>query len=109
MFALERTRVGGEVCVAVAGEVDVDTAPRMRDALLEVIAEGEAVFVDLGSVTFMDSTGLSALIVARQAADARGIPLQLRDVPPQVLKLLTLTGLDDWLPVEPVPTDSGDY
>jgi anti-anti-sigma factor len=65
------------------------------------------VFVDLGSVTFMDSTGLAALIVAREAADARGIRLRLRDVPPRVLKLFTLTGLDDWLPVEPVPTDSG--
>src|SRR5215207_1290717 len=108
MFAVERTRVGGEACVAVAGEVDVDTAPRMRDALLEAIAEGEAVFVDLGSVTFMDSVGLSALIVARHAADARGLPLRLRNVPPRVLKLLTLTGLDDWLTVEATRTDGRD-
>ena len=108
MFALDRTSVGGQACVAVAGEVDVDTAPRMRDALLEAIAEGGAVFVDLGSVTFMDSTGLSALVVARHAADARGVPLRLRDVPPRVLKLLTLTGLDDWLSVEAMPTDGGD-
>ena len=61
MFAVERTRVAGGACVAIAGEVDLETAPRMRDALLEAIAAGDPVFVDLGSVTFLDSTGLAAL------------------------------------------------
>jgi anti-sigma B factor antagonist len=104
-FAIERSRVDGAARVAVAGEVDVDTAPRMRDALLEAIADGEPVVVDLSSVTFMDSTGLSALVVAHRAAEVSGIPLRLRGVPRQLMKLLTLTGLDGLLSVETVPTD----
>jgi anti-sigma B factor antagonist len=100
MFAIERTKVSDGACIAVAGEVDVETAPRMRDALLQAIAEEEAVVLDLGSVTFLDSTGLSALVVAGQAAKANGIPLRLREVPRRVANLLTLTGLDGLLPVE---------
>jgi hypothetical protein len=51
----------------------VDTAPRMRDALLEAIAEGEAVFVDLGSVTSRFPLGAGAVEhVAHPAADADG-------------------------------------
>jgi anti-sigma B factor antagonist len=105
MFAIERTRVNDGACFAVAGEVDVETAPRMRDALLETIAEEEAVILDLGSVTFMDSTGLSAMVAVGQAAKANGVALRLREVPPRVMKLLTLTGLDGVLTVEAVPSD----
>src|SRR3954471_15175023 len=93
VFAIERTRVDEGCCVAVAGEVDVESAPRMRDALLRSIAEEEAVILDLGAVSFLDSSGLAALIVVDRAATAKGIRFRLQSVPPRVTRLLTLTGL----------------
>jgi anti-anti-sigma factor len=87
-FAMERSGVAGAACVAVAGEVDVEAAPRLRDALVEAVADGEQVVVDLSSVTFMDSAGLSALVVAHRVAEARGVRLRLRGVPPRVLTLI---------------------
>ena len=104
-FAMERNRVAGAACVAVAGEVDVETAPRMRDALVEAIADGEQVVVDLGAVTFMGSAGLSALVVAHRVAEARGVRLRLRGVPPQVMKLITITAGHDQLSVETLRAD----
>lgn len=95
MFAIERTRVDEGCCVAVAGEVDVESAPRMRDALLRSIAEEEeAVILDLGAVTFLDSSGLAALVVVDRAARAKGVRFRLQSVPPRVTRLLTLTGLN---------------
>jgi anti-sigma B factor antagonist len=108
-FAMERNWVAGAACVAVAGEVDVETAPRMRDALVEAVADGEQVVVDLGSVTFMDSTGLAALVVAGRVAEARGVRLRLRAVPPRVMELITTTGRHDLISLETLPRDDSRH
>ncbi len=93
-FALQRVRRPDGVCVAVTGEVDAYTAPKLRAELLAAVREHPVVTVDLSAVTFMDSQGLTALITARQQAEQRGTSLVLDGVPPRVLKLLQLTGLD---------------
>lgn len=89
------------VCVAVAGEVDIETAPRMRTVLLDVVAAGQPVVVDLGAVTFMDSSGLAALIVAQRAATAAEATIELEHVPAAVRRLLSLTGMDTFLSFRP--------
>jgi anti-sigma B factor antagonist len=104
-FAVERTSGPDGSCVAVAGEVDVDTAPRMRRALAAGLAAGERVVVDLAAVTFMDSSGLSALLVTHRDARAAGLTFQLRRVPPTVHRLLRVTGMDAVLDLAPAPVD----
>ncbi|MGI8693548.1 MAG: STAS domain-containing protein [Geodermatophilaceae bacterium] len=110
-FAVERTSRPDGTCVAVAGEVDIDTAPRMSRALAAGLAAGRPVVVDLGAVTFMDSAGLSALIAAHKAAAAAGLTCRLQDLPPAVRRLLEVTGMDSLLVVMPpadrLPADSG--
>lgn len=103
-FAVERKSVPGGVCVAVAGEVDVATAPLMREALKGALASGEPVVVDLGSVTFMDSSGVRVLADVHATAKAAGNSLRLRAVPSPVNHLLKSTGLE--VPtIEPATTD----
>ena len=92
---LSRQSVGGYPVLAVRGEVDVSSAPALRNELDQLLAEGNTtVIVDLSGVGFLDSTGLGALVSARaNAADAGG------DLPvvcdhERVLKLFTITGLD---------------
>jgi anti-sigma B factor antagonist len=96
-FAVERTSVPGGMCVAVAGEVDMDTAPRMRAAIEAALVAGDPVTVDLGSVTFMDSSGLAALIAARATAAAAGVSVSIERVPRRVADLFTITGLEGML------------
>jgi anti-sigma B factor antagonist len=63
--------------VAVRGEVDLHTAPKLRYAI-ERGAEGvPAVVVDLSGVAFMDSTALSTLMRAKEAAEKAGSSLRL--------------------------------
>jgi anti-sigma B factor antagonist len=64
-LAVERSRVDGYELLAVEGELDIATAPRMISALNEAFANLERpLVVDLSSVAFMDSTGLALLINA---------------------------------------------
>jgi anti-sigma B factor antagonist len=82
--------------VTVTGEVDVATAPKLRDRLDGAIDGGTPLLVvDLSSVTFIDSTGLGVLIgAAKRVEDAGGI-LRLVIAEPRILKLFEITGLLD--------------
>ena len=62
-LAVERSRVDGYELLAVEGELDIATAPRMISALSEAFADlDRPLVVDLSRVDFMDSTGLALLI-----------------------------------------------
>jgi len=80
--------------VAVSGEVDVYSAPNLRDGLTELLESGTSVVVDLTDVGFLDSTGLGALVAARTTASERGASLPLVCTHQRILKLFTITGLD---------------
>ncbi len=72
-LAVERSRVDGYELLAVEGELDIATAPRMIAALNEAFAELSApLVVDLSSVDFMDSTGLALLMNAYRRVRRRG-------------------------------------
>ena len=81
--------------VTVRGEIDVHTAPVLRDRLSEVVKQGEErIAVHLDEVTFMDSTGLGVLVGAHKAQRARGGIFELVCSEPRLLRLIELTGLD---------------
>ena len=85
----------GHATVDPRGELDLFTAPRLQEALLEGIEHGaRRVVVDLSAVTFIDSTALGVLIgVGKRLLRARG---SLGIICPQggVRRLLELTSLD---------------
>lgn len=61
-FGLRVEEVGRHTVLEVSGEVDVFTAPQLRQCLLELIDEGRRhLVVDLTPTEFLDSTGLGAL------------------------------------------------
>jgi len=61
------------VIVTAAGEIDISTVTRMRDCLFELAASGRPLVADLDQVSFIDSTGLAALVgTAKRAAACCG-------------------------------------
>src|SRR3979409_2393089 len=60
------------VLVTVTGELDIATAPQLREALTARPAEGGLIVVDLTPVTFMDSTGLEAIVRLHTALAGAG-------------------------------------
>ncbi|MGP3925891.1 STAS domain-containing protein [Streptomyces sp. 8N616] len=89
-----RTDMAGQAAViSVTGELDIDTAPRLRLALAHCLqASLTSLTVDLSGVAFCDCAGLNVLIGARRSADAAGIPFHLSGLGRQVTKLLKDTG-----------------
>ncbi|MFE0654549.1 STAS domain-containing protein [Streptomyces sp. NPDC059534] len=83
----------------VTGELDIATAPRIRQALLDTIHRHEQVIIDLGRLEFCDCAGLSALITAHKTARAHGTALAIRNIPPQLTRLLRC--VPHPLPLEP--------
>ena len=60
---LDPRRVGPHTVVGVTGEIDIATAPVLRDNLLALVNRGaESLVVDLRGVTFIDSTGVGSLL-----------------------------------------------
>jgi anti-sigma B factor antagonist len=65
---IQSAEQSGSAVLTVSGEVDLATAPALQTALLAMMERGSArVIVDMAEVTFMDSSGLSALLAARDA------------------------------------------
>ena len=93
-FDLVRMEYGGHPVLFVYGEIDVMSAPRLHEALEELIGEAPGtLLVDLANVTFIDSTGLGTLVVAHRHLEERGGTLRLVSVPSSVVQLLEVTGL----------------
>lgn len=82
--------------IALAGELDVQTAPQLLDDAGGACGEG-AVVVDCAGLTFLDSTGLGALVALRKRCEAVGGRLRLVDVPGRIELVLRISGLDELL------------
>lgn len=93
-FSVETLDETGTTVVRATGEIDVATAPQIEARLLALIDEGGPVSLDLNDVTFIDSSGLRALVTARQKADENSVEFLLAGRSPAVDRLLEVTGLD---------------
>ena len=93
----------GTARVAVTGEVDLATAPELRERLLGVLhTHRPAVLdIDLAGVTFLDCTGIGALVAVHNAAVHEGCQVRVCHPQPIVRRVLEVTGLLDALTVEP--------
>jgi anti-anti-sigma factor len=83
------------VRVAVIGEVDCVTAPRLKARLWWVLAEFDPreLVVDLSGVSFLDSTGRGALLHGWRLAQRRNCQLTVADPQPRVLAMLRIAGV----------------
>jgi anti-anti-sigma factor len=82
--------------VFVLGEIDLANAGQLRDCLLAAVGAGAHrpdLMVDLGNVTFLDATGVSALVEAAVAARRAGIHLTVRNPRGLVRRILEITGV----------------
>jgi anti-anti-sigma factor len=86
--------------LGVSGEIDMASADEFRDRLLECLQRSESVEVDLGGVTFIDSSGLAALVRLRTEAEILGKDVALVSVSAATARLLELTGLQALFDVE---------
>jgi anti-sigma B factor antagonist len=88
--------------LALRGELDVGTVAKLAQPLREAIADGKtAVVVDLGELTFIDSTGLMVLLNGLRRLIREGGRLALVCTNPTVLRLFEITGTDSTFTIVP--------
>ncbi len=85
---------GGVSVVALSGDVDLDSSPRVRSALLDCVATKSGVLVDMSGVSYIDSSGVASLVEAFQNARKTGKRFALVEVSDAAMRVLELARLD---------------
>jgi anti-sigma B factor antagonist len=99
---VERTSDGEVEVVAVSGEIDIASAPRLITGLNDAVGNCELpVVVDLTEVGFMDSTGLALLLNAHRRLSRRGKGFGVACGDGPVRRVFTITDMVDVLQVRP--------
>ena len=90
---ISRSRVGGASVLTIGGEIDLDTAPLLHEAV--TACPEDICVVDLTEVTFLGSAGLTALLDVTVRAKARQASLRIVvDANQAVIRPIEITGLD---------------
>ena len=93
-LTLSTREVDGTTFVAVGGEIDVYTAPKLRDKITELVGDGVFnIVIDMESVEFLDSTGLGVLVGGLKKVRAHDGSLELICTQDRLLKIFRITGL----------------
>ena len=99
-LSLETRHENGHTIILVGGEIDVYTAPKLRETLIELVSEGSHnVVVNLEGVDFLDSTGLGVLVGALKRVKAHDGSLALVCTQDKILKIFKITGLTKVFPI----------
>jgi len=96
-----KTEHSGATCtLALTGEVDVYTSPRLKQELIDLIEAGCVdIVVDLDALSFIDSSGLGVLVSGLRRAKEHGGTLRLVCTNDSILKIFRITGLDKVFPL----------
>lgn len=94
-LAIDVTHNASTVDVRLVGDVDLGNSPRLRAALLEIVAaRPRRVIMDLSGVGYMDSSGMGTIVEFRRKVDPAGEVLVLAGLQPRVRSVMEITKLD---------------
>ena len=85
---------GGMAVVALSGDIDLDSSPKVRTALLDCVGLEQGVLVDMSEVSYIDSSGVASLVEAFQTARKSDTAFGLVSVSQPAMRVLELARLD---------------
>ncbi len=97
------------IVVRVAGEVDMSHEEELRGELRKAVAaDAKGIVVDLTECEFIDSTGIRALLLSREAqnSDDESEHLAVSASSEQILRILSVMGLDRVIPIRPTTEEA---
>lgn len=93
-LSLSTRTEGDRTVVVVGGEIDVYTAPKLREQLIDLVSSGQYhLVVDMEGVEFLDSTGLGVLVGGLKRVRSHDGELVLVCTKSRILKVFEITGL----------------
>ena len=94
MVTVQEHDAGDYFMVVVTGELDIATAPALRECLADLHARGHVrIVIDCQELQFLDASGLSVLVTSHKYAKSRGGWVRLIHMHPRVQRVLQITGL----------------
>lgn len=84
----------GHTVVTFEGDIDLDTSPAARKALLDCVGRGKPVLVDMSRVSYIDSSGVASLVESYQAARKAALGFALVAVGEAPMRVFQLARLD---------------
>ena len=97
---LETTKRGDASILTLHGEIDVYTAPRLRQAIVDLVEAGEhRIVVDMEKVDFLDSTGLGVLVGGLKRVKTNEGTLAIVVTQDKILKIFEIIGLNRVFPI----------
>lgn len=98
-WTIETRQTPDGLRIVPAGELDLVTAPSLAQTLREAEAGDGAIVLDLGELSFMDSSGLAVVLAAVRRSDANGRRLTVRVPDGRARRLLDLSGAMGHMPL----------
>ena len=95
-----RVEVDVNGTIIVHGDIDIAGGPILEDALRAAQQTNKQVIIDLRDVSFIDSSGLRSLLNASRRATEQSSHIVLREVGPEVTRLLEITGTTQRFSIE---------
>ena len=106
-LSLDTRPEGDKTVVSVAGEIDVYTAPKLREQIVQLVEDGRYhLVVDMEQVEFLDSTGLGVLVGGLKRVRAHDGSLLLVCTQERILKFCRITGLTKVFPIHATVADA---
>ena len=97
---VESTLRDGATVLFLRGEIDVYTAPRLRQSIVDLVEAGTPhIVVDMSRVDFLDSTGLGVLVEGLKRIRSREGTLSIIATQEKILKIFDITGLNKAFPI----------
>ncbi len=105
---VEVEKAGDASLLKVSGEVDVFTAPKIREKLIDLVDQGEHnIIVSLEGVDFLDSTGLGVLVAGLKRVKMHEGTLSVVCTKEKILKIFRITGLTKVFPIYDTVEEAG--
>jgi anti-sigma B factor antagonist len=97
---VETGTIGDAALLRLRGEIDVYTAPRLRQAIIDLVDGGATrIVVDMEKVDFLDSTGLGVLVGGLKRVRMKEGSLAIVTSQDKILKIFDITGLNKVFPI----------
>jgi anti-sigma B factor antagonist len=104
---VETGSVGDAALLTLRGEIDVYTAPRLRQAIIDLVDGGaNRIVVDMAKVDFLDSTGLGVLVGGLKRVRLQDGSLAIVATQDKILKIFDITGLNKVFAIHPSVDDA---
>ena len=84
------------LCLYPAGEMSIYSAAELKPALLDALAKGDEIEINLADISEIDTSGVQLLMLMKREAAAAGKSLKLAGHSPSVLEVFELLGLGNW-------------